>query len=409
VAVVLAALACGSTPAAGYEDHAHDPLTVDASLTLAHVVEAALERYPESRVLDARRDQADAWARRGRSWLVDRPSLMLRYQSDRWGSDTNLNEYEAGVELPLWSWGGKRAVKAFGEALTSESEAAALALRWEVAGIVREALWDVALAQNARDLAQQSLGMASQLLATVERRYELGDVALRDVLLSRSSHLEYEAALIDADAALLDAQRVYRSYTGLGRRPDFLAETRSTTQDIAPAHPALSFSNRAVERAEANMALARKMSNAGASVLIATRRERPANGTFLDDSIGVTLNLPFGGRAQRDTQISAAAHTASQAGAARAEQIRQLTLAMHEAAHNLAVVQEQLAAASRRLDIAQRHRAMGESAYEKGEIELLDLLKIRESAITARRRVMQLQIDEKRQTARYNQAVGDLP
>ncbi|MEJ2297205.1 MAG: hypothetical protein P8X94_01615 [Woeseiaceae bacterium] len=52
---------------------------------------------------------------------------------------------------------------------------------------------------------------------------------------------------------------------------------------------------------------------------------------------------------------------------------------------------------------------MGELAYEKGEIELLDLLRIRETAIEARRQLARLQIETKRQTALYNQAVGEMP
>jgi hypothetical protein len=52
---------------------------------------------------------------------------------------------------------------------------------------------------------------------------------------------------------------------------------------------------------------------------------------------------------------------------------------------------------------------MGELAYEKGELELIDLLKIQATAIDARRQVSRLEIGQKRQTALYNQAVGDLP
>ena len=45
----------------------------------------------------------------------------------------------------------------------------------------------------------------------------------------------------------------------------------------------------------------------------------------------------------------------------------------------------------------------------KKELELIDLLKVQTNAITATRQVARLQIDEKRQTAFYNQAVGKLP
>jgi hypothetical protein len=49
---------------------------------------------------------------------------------------------------------------------------------------------------------------------------------------------------------------------------------------------------------------------------------------------------------------------------------------------------------------------MGEMAYEKGEIELMDLLRMQATTIEARRQATRLEIEKKRQTAFYNQAVG---
>jgi cobalt-zinc-cadmium efflux system outer membrane protein len=407
--VVLPVLAGMPASADTHTRHEHQPLVTDAALTLEMAVDAAMSAYPEAQILAARQNQAETWAKRGRSLLQERPALMLRYQSDRWGDDAGLDEYEAGIELPLWSWGGRRAVGAYAEAMTTESTAAVSALRWEIAGAVREALWNVALAENARELAAQALQTSTRLVGAVERRFELGDVAERDVLLARSSHLEHETALIDANAAVLDAQRMYRTLTGLDRRPDFAAESLSAVDGIDGTHPALAFADRAVERAEADVEVARQTAGAGTSVLVGTRRERPAFGDAFDDSIGVSVTVPFGGGAHRDTEIAAAARTAAVARAARSRQYRELTLAMHEAAHGLAVARDNLAAASQRSEIAERHEAMGELAYEKGEIELLDLLRIRETAIEARRQLARLQIETKRQTALYNQAVGEMP
>jgi outer membrane protein TolC len=103
------------------------------------------------------------------------------------------------------------------------------------------------------------------------------------------------------------------------------------------------------------------------------------------------------------------ARVAAGARASLEQQKRALGLALHEAAHSLAVIRENLEAASERMELAERHQRMGESAYEKGEIELIDLLKIQTTAIAAKRQVTRLLIDEKRQTALYNQAVGKLP
>ena len=389
--------------------HAHAPLPVDPSLTLSATVDAALAAFPDTLVLAARQNEADTWTDRGDSWLADRPSMLLRYQTDRLGSDAGLDEYEAGISLPLWTWGGRDAVQSFGDALLTESTMAGPALRWRVAGLVRMALWDVALAENDHELAEQALDTADHLVRLVERRHELGDVPLSDVLLAKASWLEFQTALIAASAGLLDSERTYRTISGLERRPQFVAERLSTLAEITTDHPALAFANAAVARAEADVDVAERTVNTGSTVLIGVRRERPAFGPEFDDSIGITLSIPFGGSAHRNTEISKAARAASAARADRNRQLRELSLALHEAAHDLNVVHQNIAAASARLELSERHQAMGELAYEKGELELIDLLKMQATTTAARRQVSQLLIDEKRQTALYNQAVGVLP
>jgi cobalt-zinc-cadmium efflux system outer membrane protein len=389
--------------------HDHVALSVDNELTLANAIDVAYARYPAMLEAQARSEQAGAWSDRGNSWLADRPSLMLRYQSDRWGSDNGLNEYEAGIMLPLWTWGGRSAVQVLGESMSVESAAAELVVRWEVAGLLRSVLWDIALAENDHELAEQALNTAARLTATVTRRHELGDVALSDVLHAESFYLESQTKLIEANAALLDAERMYRSITGLDRRPPFDGEVISQRQEVMPDHPALTFANAAVGRAEASLAVAEEAATSGTSLLVGTRRERPAFGGEYDDSIGITVNIPFGGSSSRRTEISAASRVAASARAARAAQVRELTTALHEAAHGLSVVRENLATASDRMALVNRHQVMGESAYEKGELDLFDLLKLQATALDAKRQVMRLLIDEKRETALYNQAIGILP
>jgi hypothetical protein len=72
-------------------------------------------------------------------------------------------------------------------------------------------------------------------------------------------------------------------------------------------------------------------------------------------------------------------------------------------------VRENLEMAAERLELAERQEAMGELAYEKGEIELMDLLRLESMTIDARRQATRLEIEQRRQTALYNQAVGEMP
>lgn len=409
-AIVLSMLlAVVSASAATLPSHEHAALPVDDALTLSAAIDVAYARYPTTAEILARTEQADAWADRGSSWLADRPSLLLRYQSDRWGSDNGLYEYEAGVVLPLWSWGGRSAVQMLGETMSLESAAAEMAVRWEVAGLLRSALWNIALAENDHELAEQALETAQRLATSVKRRHELGDVAMIDVLHAESFYLEAQTKLIEVSATLLDAERVYRSVTGMERRPPFSGEMISALHDVEADHPALAFANAEVRRAEAGLVVAEETAATGTSLLVGARRESPALGDFYDDSIGVTLNIPFGGSSSRRTEISVASRAAARARAAQAEQVRALTMALHEAAHSLNVVRENMVTTTERMKLVDRHQVMGLSAYEKGELDLFDLLKLQATALEAKRQVTRLMIDEKRQAAFYNQAVGILP
>ena len=296
-----------------------------------------------------------------------------------------------------------------GETMSVESAAAELAVRWEVAGLLRSALWNIALAENDHELAEQALETAQRLTNSVTRRYELGDVAMSDVLHAESFYLEAQTRLIEVTATLLDAERVYRSVTGMERRPPFSGETVSNIEDLEPDHPALAFANSEVRRAEAGLVVAQETAATGTSLLVGARKERAALGDFYDDSVGITLSIPFGGSSTRRTEISAASRVAARARAAQAEQARALTMELHEAAHSLNVVRENMATATERMTLVDRHQVMGLSAYEKGEFDLFELLKLQATALEAKRQLTRLLIDEKRQAALYNQAVGILP
>ena len=409
LAILAVSPSWGSEDAAGHEPHDHRAVMEDEALTLSQALDAAVIHYPETPVIEARGEVAEAWEARGGDWLAERPSVSLRYQTDRWQDDDRLEEYEAGILLPLWSWGGRSATKSLGEALRAEYGAASDSLRWEVAGQLRAALWDLALALEDARLAREALDVSSRVAEIVGRRHDLGDAALRDVLLAQSAQLEARTGLINAEAGVVDAEWTYRALTGMNLRPAFRPESQSSRLDIAPDHPALTLADAEILRAESFVDLAETSSSSGPSLLLGPRRERAAGAGSFDDSIGITMSVPFGPSGQRKTHVAEARRDLTQASARRARILRRLNLERHEAAHGLAVARDSLEPARGQADLAERQQRMGLLAYEKGEIELIELLRLQGMALAAQRRSRRLAIEENRQIAFYNQAVGELP
>lgn len=378
-------------------------------MTLAGALDVTLSQYPTFGEISARREQADAWRDRGASWIAGRPAFSFRYQTDRYDADAGLQEFESGIQIALWKWGQRDSTQDLGAAFDAAAEAASVALRWEVAGMLRDAIWGVAQAEGELRVLQESLEIASRLAQSVRRRHELGDVALGDVLLAESSYLEARAMLGEAEARLVDAERGYRTLTTLDRRPPFSVEALSDNKAIDASHPGLQFLAAQLASARAARRLETTAAITSPTLTIGPRRERSVYRQPFEDSIGVVLTVPFGGGSNVRIRETEAGRQVASAESASRLLARELDLRMHEAAHGLAMARSNLAIASGRAELAERSYRMGESAYSKGELNLIELLNLRTAFLDAQVQALKFDIEEKRQTALYNQAVGVLP
>lgn len=408
-AAVLILAAGFAAAAADPVEHGHEPLAVDTVLTLSDVVDATLEAFPAALEVGARQQEADAWQSRSRSLVSAQPVVSLRYQTDRFGDDAGLSEIESGIQLALWKWGERKAARRVGEAFDSESAAALVALRWQISGLIRERIWQIASADGQLGIAARSLAVANRLADVIRRRHELGDVALRDLLLAESALLDAEAGFAEAEVALVDAERAYRNLTGLDRRPAFESELLADYATLDDSHPALAFASAQLDRARARRALAEQSGSVSPTLTIGPRRERGQFAPRYEDSIGVLVTIPFGGSSHTATRATEAGRDVASARATMQQAYRELDLAFHEAAHGLDVARHNLELASERAGLAERGFLIGESAYEKGELSLIELLTLQSVLLDAERQVLRFEIETYRQTALHNQALGVLP
>ncbi|WP_054774865.1 TolC family protein [Methylogaea oryzae] len=145
------------------------------------------------------------------------------------------------------------------------------------------------------------------------------------------------------------------------------------------------------------------------TVLVGTQHDWFQRGQARDDSTNLVVQVPFGG-SDYNAPVEADANVKlSHAIADRDLLARQLERSLHEAKHHLEVDKAQLGVAVERKKLAERHFEISRTSFEAGEMELLDLLKIESAARTAIRDAELLAIQLKRDTARYNQVVGEMP
>jgi len=380
--------------------------TASPAADLAQAVDAALQRHPAYQTLAAADYEASALDRRARSLVSDQPSLSLHLQDDRLASDTGLREWEAGLDLPLWRPGQRRAARDLGDSARDEAALRHRALALQVAGEVREAAWTLAITRNRARLAEQELVTARELEAQVQTLLARGDVPRTDLLLAREETLQREAAFNTAHTEARHALMAWRALTGTTDLPARLAEPRASA-DLA-TNPLLAEAQALAARALAEQALVREQAG-GAPVLTVGGRSEDDGFGQTRDSLGVGLSIPLGLKSHRGPADGAAARQLAAAQAERDRQHRQLSLAVAEAEEAIAMSTQTLTIARARHELAAENLRLARKAYALGETGLADLLRVQARAFSAERDTVLRELERDRAIARYNQALGVAP
>lgn len=388
----------------------YDALRFVESLSLKQVVDATFEQYPQGAIISALRDEAQALNRRTNSLIAGYPMIYLQWIDDRALSDRGVVQIQTGYQVPIWMWGQRDASRAVAGEAEKSANLFAQALKHEVAGLVREALWNLSLVENRHELAKQVFDVSGQLVAAVERRVDLGDLARSDLLLAESDHLEKKSLLALAEAEVMHARKAYMNLTRLEKAPKNFTEEQSQQAEIGEQHPAVSAANALIERAQAEVEFTRRSKQGNQpTILVGTQHDRVTHGGSFDNETNLVLQIPIGGDSWNAPMVAQANVALTHKVADRGTLLRQLEKALHEAKHNLEVDLATLDIANQRKEIAETQLKMSRLAFETGEIPLIDFLKIQASAQTAIRDARERAILLQRDTAFYNQVVGVTP
>ena len=410
------ALVCAVTLMLGQAALAADAGKPASGLTSA--LERAWRLHPQAAALDARDAEAQA-ARDIAGGLTPEPgAVSIGSRNDRWNRDRGQQEYEVELATPMWLPGQKAAREDAAMSQIDEVAAKRIALRWELAGELREAWWTLAAARNARALAARRAETARALESDVRRRYRAGDLSRIDGNLAQSEVLAAEAELIEAEASRLQAEQVLRTLTGgsapaeVGEEAPAPAEKAQLTAETNPAmatHPLLVAVAAAARSARARTTVAAESRRAAPELALRVVRERGDFAEPYSISIGVRLRIPFSSGALVRRETAAAQAEASQADAEMLRARSRVELEEKRTRRVLAAAGQQLAMAAERRALAADNLRLAEKAFALGESDLSALLRIRAAAFDAESFYDRQRVARAAAISRLNQALGALP
>ena len=384
-----------------------DSVATDSSLTLSKLIELTMEKYPDATWLTALEDEALALSERGQSWTAGSSQASLGYQSI---STFRLNYGTANVQVPLWNLGQRDAQNNLANKAETSANLQVADVKLRVAGLVRGAIWSIALANIRYEQAKAELGIYEKLLATIKRRVESGDLPRADDLLAQTEFLQKRSVFTQAEAELMHARKRYMTITQLDKMPASYEEPLVALKELGQNHPSLIALTSEIDRKQAEL-VATKAIGSGQTNVVAGLLSDEGNDYRSNKAefFNVGVSVPFGGSAHLQPQIAAINVELNKLISERDQLYRDLEQAHHEAEHNLEINKVQLENANEQRKVSEKLLTMTELAFSVGEIDLMDLLKIQsrtqQAILAAKEWVVMMQRDK----ALYNQAVGVMP
>ncbi len=384
-----------------------DPVVIDASLTLPKLIDLTLQKYPDTAWLNSLEEEASAIAERSKSWTAGASQATIGYQSI---ASFRLNYATGLVQVPLWNLGQRDAEHTLANEAETSAEAQAVSIKLRVAGLVRGALWDMALAKIRYDQAQVDLDTYEKLLTTIKRYVEVGDMPRANELMAQSELLQKRSAYTMAEAELMHSRKRYASITQTTKVPANYEENLVALKEIGKNHPTLVAINSQIERKQAELNAIKSIGSGQTNVVAGILSDEGIDSrSNKAEFFNVGVIIPFGGGAHIAPQIASINVGLNRLIADREQLYRDLEQAHHEAEHNLEVNQVELATANEQKKVSEELLKMTHLSFSVGEIDLMDLLRIQsrtqQAILSAKERAVMLQRDK----ALYNQAVGVIP
>ena len=389
-------------------------------LTLTEVFDAAWQRQPEARSLQARQDAAAARKEAAASWTAEPVALELSGQTDQMNNNLGRREYTAGVAVPLWLPNERSRSMAVAEAEQRATASSTLLAQLQTAAEVREAYWSWQLARIGFALARERLLNAQQLTADVSRRVRAGDLARADQHQAEGAQAGAEAELAEASSALAAAAQRLRALSGLTLPADATTQSDALPAEPVPElvqdatalgdrHPAVvELLNRA-EIARRSAELAQARTRGTPELMLATSRDRGVFGENYQQSVTVGVRIPFGSDSRNRASIASAQAQAIEAETQLALEQARIQTSLDSVQVRLESARTQLTAAERRAQLARESRAFFEKSFRAGETDLPTRLRIELEAIAAERQAARSRVELAATISALRQALGLLP
>lgn len=373
-----------------------------SALLLSPEIKAAQDRIQS---LTSRREAASS--------LTSQPlTLEGAYRTDSLHNDQGLREVTLGLSAPVWNWNEKSSTQAVRDAEIQEAQLQLEQTKLEIASQVRQLVWDLQAAQVDVDIAKLRFASVSDLLASVNKRVNAGELAETDLMQARVLLSQAEAELARAMGLLEQAKASY--FAGVGLQAStvekYLPENATISEGVKVAdHPSLKLAQVQLVLNQYQKKLTATQSRPNPEIGLALISERAAFFSGQDKSLVLSTRIPLGSSSEYKSRVLEAQANETAANARLLNTQRNLGSRSRLAESELELFSRLRLAATAQANLSQKVYELHKKAFELGETDLATLIRLEQTAVEANRLNSKATIEYAAKVSAYLQAMGLLP
>ncbi|ACX95069.1 TolC family protein [Halothiobacillus neapolitanus] len=397
------------------------PQTEPAQKTWAQLINQTEQRIEQNLVTEADRVRFESEQARANGILAGAPVVDGLYRSDRLMSDFGANEMEIGVRLPLRRFGQSDAWRALAEQSALSAKTRTEANRLILLGDLRQMAWDWRRAEVELSTAKERNRIMQRDLAAVTKQLKHGEAAEVDRMSVESRALAVQEAVTAAQMQLDTIQTRWQQLTGTSQLPLDLGQVTPTEQALLN-NPELNTPDGLLAQqpllrqmaSEVGMSTARieaeRAAGAGTPEIgLGVKRDRGDRGVPYDNSLQLTLSIPFGGQKYRDPALAEMAQQRATAQVALIKNTQQILGEVMALRQRIAAWPSRLTQLDRRAALSEKTLTLKQKALRLGELDWTRLLDFEREAADARLQARLAHIAYQADQSSLKQTLGLMP
>ena len=390
-------------------------------MTWGQLVLQTEQRISQNLVTEADRTRFAAEQARANGILAGAPIVDGLYRSDRPMSDFGSTEMQLGVRLPLRRFGQSDAWRALAEQSALNAKTRTEANRLILIGELRQMAWNWRRAEVELSTAKERNRIMQLDLTAVTKQFKHGEAAEVDRMSVESRALAVQEAVTASQMQLDTIQTRWQQLTGTRQLPSDLGQVTSTEQALLN-NPELNTPDGLLAQqpllrqmaSEVGMSTARieaeRAAGAGAPEIgLGVKRDRGDCGIPYDNSLQLTLSIPFGGQKYRDPALAEMAQQRATAQVALIRNTQQILGEVMALRQRIAAWPSRLAQLDRRATLSEKTLILKRKALRLGELDWTSLLVFERDTADARLQARLAHIVYRADQSSLKQTLGLMP